>query len=220
MRRNFKVLVLPLLAVLAIGCVPAVSASAAEFHSEVEATKYFGESTSTFALDFTAGAFKCGSATLGGETAGKTGSDLSLTPIFQGCTIFGLQPGITTNGCTFTIGVTGSSPNFDGGFHLVCPAGQQFRLSVNAPTQICVISIPPQTPAGVLDYANQGSGSTRDFSITSTLTELKYTVEYPKGGPSICGTAGEHTDGKLTASYTMKGFKDAAHKEQVGVWIA
>ena len=46
------------------------------------------------------------------------------------------------------------------------------------------------------------------------VENLTYAVD---GGGGICGTSG--SSGKISGELTLKGYKDAAHTQRVGIWV-
>jgi hypothetical protein len=190
-----------------------------KFHSEIERTFFFGEQATENVLTMAAGKVKCKKAQFSSDVTGseKAASDfvtgsIDLTPTYSECTAFGQAATVTTTGCKYRI--TGSSETA-GNLVIVCETGK--AIQVDVPTGNCSLKVEAQTPGeNGLEYKNEGAGAARVFRITSKVGKLAYTVAGPG---TICGTVGAHTDGVYSGTILEKGFKNAAHTEQVGVWV-
>jgi hypothetical protein len=203
---KIKLLGLALVAALAIGAVSVASASAeVEFHSEAEKTFGTGEQIGTAVYDTAAGSLKCKVLKGTGQIIGKTAKGVTISPILSECTAFGLAIEWNFNGCQYTATSSGI-------IHLECPVGKEVLITVKAGN--CSIGTPAQSNKAI--YTNEGVGSTRDVKVTTTATNLVYNVYGPG---TICGTLGQHNDGRPTGSITVKGYSDEAHTNQVGIWV-
>jgi hypothetical protein len=219
MIRRFKSFGVALAAVFALTAVVASGAQAVQFHSESSTTFLLGQQATRNVFDTAAGTVKCGTAASNaqftGEITGTTVSELTITPECTGATAFGQNMIFNFTGCDYLFTApTGSAPTYDGRFDIQCPEGK--HIDVEVPAGECSLTVFPQEVPGVVNYTNGGAGSTRDVLVTSGLEGVAYTVDGPG---TICGSVGAHTDGKLTGSVTFKGFENAAHTEQKGLWV-
>jgi hypothetical protein len=208
---RLKVLGLAVIAVLAVAAAVASGASAVQFHSESEKTFFRGEQVSAFAFDTTAGSVKCKKVTYTGESLTKTSESLTLAPVYEECTAFGLASVVHMNGCTYKYTTFIA--------HLECPAGQSMTITIGSPV-VCTLHRYTGSRTFYLSL-NEGVGSTRDIKATSEAGEgTSYEVTYKNGGTEgICGKAGSYTNGKATGSFTLKGYKNAGLTEQTGIWV-
>jgi hypothetical protein len=71
-----------------------------------------------------------------------------------------------------------------------------------------------------VNFANEGSGSSRSETWTPQLSGIKYTVAGPGGTCGALGTYEGAQGAAITGSYLMKGYKNLAHTEQVGTWVS
>jgi hypothetical protein len=211
MIRNFKALGLALIAVFAMSAVVASAASAAEFKSEAATTFIQGKQSTENVFTVNSRTVKCTGAEFTGKQEGTSVVNLNgIHPTYTGCTAFGLESTVTTTGCNYDF--TASSATA-GAVKVNCEAGK--NIVVNA-AGVCIVEIGTQTPAGGVDYTNQGSGTSRSVLVTSTAKEITATVT----GPLLtCGTNGVRTNGTYTGTVSTKGYKNAGFTEQVGVWV-
>jgi hypothetical protein len=214
MTRKLKILGLTLLALLAITAVVASAASAAQFHSESTSGTTFltGTQVGTNQFDLANGTpVKCTGVVLDSSYAGTTASDLTVTPTYTGCTAAGQKAEIKTNGCTYTT-TTLVLVELDKHtilVHVVCPAGKS--IEVNVPTAGCSVKMAAQTGGGLIHITTE--------TTFLRIFRQKYTVSisYTTTGGGICGAAGS---ANLTGEVSVKGYKNAAHTEQVSLWVA
>jgi hypothetical protein len=216
MNYKLKAVGLALVAICAMGAISAAGAQARSFHSEVQTTYYTGTQTVTNVFTTTAGNVKCKKATFVGEATATGGSSnwtretIEVTPTYAECTAFGQAMIYTTAGCESTLNANGIVESLTG-----CSAG---GIVVDVPSGNCTVTIPNQHfTEALVSYTNEGAGASRDFAVTWDLTsKFSYTIDGPG---TVCGTPGSYTDGSYTGTVTMKGYKDAGHTEQVGVWV-
>ncbi|HEY1853020.1 MAG TPA: hypothetical protein VGG40_00405 [Solirubrobacterales bacterium] len=218
MRQTLK-LACSILIAAALMAAPS-AASASGFHSEVEKTFVYGQQGTANVLTTAAGNIQCKSTSFSATATGTgsgfewTTSPLLLTPAYSSCTAFGKAATVSPNGCSFSL--TNSS-GFAGEAELSCEGGTTLTISV--PSGNCSVVLEAQTPkVPSVGYASEGSGTSRNVTLTWKLSQIKYTVFGP--GAS-CGTAGTYV-GEEGASYTgtvsLKGYKDIELSEQVGIW--
>jgi hypothetical protein len=230
MTRMRKVLAL----FFAIAAVGAVSASAAQatgwYHAETlngeTPPKLFvhGEQVIENVFHTTAGTVKCKTATFQSEVTELTVRTLTVKPTYGTCTAFGQTAQVTFTGANpatefchydFTTPTEGTEGKLHAEVHIQCNGG--WTIKVDVPTANCSLTIGAQTPTKpTVDLTNNtATGSTRDVLVTSTVEGISYTVDGPG---TACGTAGAHNDGTYTGTVTVKGWENAAHTVQAGVW--
>jgi hypothetical protein len=233
MTRNLKALGLALLAALALSAVAASSAPAVkEFHSDIEKTVLTGTDTPNTASQFTTlhNTTKCATNLWEGTATAKTVKELTVTQTLSGCTENnGFTIDVNFNGCHYKFTLEegifetpGGTTHTRGPTHIVCPVGKEIEWLITVPIFAdCLIKIPPQTPTiPTVDYTNQGSGTTTDVEVVSTVSGITYSET-----GSTCPTPGTHNDGVFDAKVTVKGFTWTGdpHKHnnvQHAVWIA
>ncbi len=219
MNRRFKSFYLPLIAVFAFGAVSASAASAAVVHSETQTTYASATNTVMPTITTASGIMKCKKASLSGQWTGSgagqdwSTSSIAVSPSYVECTMFGQKAIVDTTGCTYSF----DAPTQQGAIN--CEAGKAVTIAI--PSANCSVVIYGQQPGASSDgFESQGTGSSRHIIVTSSLSQLKYSVV----GPGMfCGAPGtyEGKDGAtLTGSFDLKGYANAARTAQVGVWVS
>jgi hypothetical protein len=211
MHRKFKVIGIVLIAALATTAVSAAGAQAKSFHSETATTYFEGSQVGTNVFTTTAGTVKCKKTTLTGHITISITITISIHKNHSECTAFGQAATVTTGGCEETLNANGTVESLTG-----CTSG---GVVVHVPSGNCTVTVPNQHFSGAnVTYANEGAGTTRDILETADVTsKISYTVDGPG---TICGTAGSYNqEGTYTGSITMKGYKNAGHTEQIGIWV-
>jgi hypothetical protein len=155
------------------------------------------------------GDVECGSASFGGTMSSKDVSELSLAPSYSECEGLSRQVTPKLNGCTYLLEGT-TNTGKDSPVRIQCPEGKSIELVYDNFTGGCTITVGAQTPTGVVDYEEKGSGSSRDLVLTWTLSGIKY----KRDG---CEVGGEGSNGTYTGTATLKG-EDEAEK-QLGLWL-
>lgn len=197
---------------MALGAGPA---AAHEFHFEGSPTILQAEEVGTHVFENTSNESKisCGEALLQGTVEGTQTSEIELAAYYAECTFGKTVAFVTMNGCEYTFfGETNGSGHAE--FKLDCPVGKQVEIKIGTS---CTAKLLPRTYWGV-SYASEGSGASRDFSLTLTVSG----VEYEKAG-LLCGTIfGNGKDMQLTGSWTVKGYQDfgGATGSQRGIWVS
>ena len=220
MSHKLKALGLALFAVLALSAVSASGASAAGelFHAETaHSTLDFtqdGNGTTTGLQVFETtieGALECtgvsGSATLTASTV----TQVTATPVYSGCKKGSLNTDVKMRSCDylFTSEITPTHAQV----HIQC-ATPGDHIQVNGTilgSEVACVKIPAQTPTGGgVTYHNIGSGTTREVTITATVTGIEYTEV------GACGSNTVANDGKYTGNVLVTGTNTAGEHE--GVW--
>lgn len=203
MIRNLKALGLALVAVAAFAAFASASASAAEFHSEGKGTTLTGaqETVNTFTAN--AGTTHCQSAKFTGTTSGTstTQATQKVTPSYTECkiTAFGGESLNQTMdiGCEYALSTNGP---------VTLECGES-SIRVTAP--FCTITFNGQT-VNKAEYANTGSGTTREVVMTWKITGLRYTQS------AFCPTGGgTFENGTMNGTVKITGESGGSH---VGVW--
>jgi hypothetical protein len=112
-------------------------------------------------------------------------AEIEVHPRYSKCHAFGLAGTVNTEGCNykFTTAERNAEGILQAAPHIECEAGKE--IVVNAGFGSCVSKIGSQTPGGVVDFENNGTGSERDVP-TATVTGIKYSQE----GPTCTGGTG------------------------------
>jgi hypothetical protein len=213
MIRNLKVFGLAMVAMLAMTAVAASGASAAvEFHSEAATTNLTGSQTEQNVFNVTGGSVKCNVATFAGTQSGTTKSEVEVEPKYSGCTAFGQTTHIDSNGCKYVLTAAGKAS-------IKCGA-TPIKITVGTPAVTCTVEVGTHTPKNNdVDYTNEGAGKTRDVLVRATVGKLPLVagegITYTSSG-GICGASG--ANGSYRGTVTTRGYSDAAHTVQVGIW--
>jgi hypothetical protein len=214
--RNFKILGLALVAMLALSAVGPGAASADDLTAEAYSTTLTGEKDPGAAVDqflTTAGTLTCDtprySATITGPTTTVTVTPNFTTPghvepHLAPCRTSGLPTVIDMKGCTYQLNVgAGTTGDLD----LVCPAGVEVTVVVTPATSAtarCTIHIKAQSDIeGTVTYSNTGAGTTRDITVDANLKGIDY-AHTAGSGLGAC-TTGSATNGTLTAKAVIRG---------------
>jgi hypothetical protein len=234
MTQRTKTLGLALFALLALGAMSATTASAQEkqFHSEGTNTVVTGEDTAGTQSRFVTphNEIKCANNLYEGSQAAATASELTITQTVSNCTDeVGRTVVVDFNGCDYKFTLepgqtetAGGTTHTSGPVHIACEGANVIKLTVKEfGFTVCTVDIPAQTPTvPTVDYTNQGSGSTRDVHVVSTIEGIQYEET---GG--LCPTDGApHHDAIFRAEVTVKGYGavGAAHghnSTQRGIWV-
>ena len=155
------------------------------------------KSSFTFTTVNSAASVTCGEAQL---TAKPTGAStaLGVGGTYGTCVGSSGSAAIAMNSCSFNYSLNAGSPPYVGGVGVACGT-EGDSISITFPN--CVVTIPAQSPQGSIAYENQGSGDTRAVHTAATATGLTYTYK-----EKLCTLLGKnHTDGALSASFTLQG---------------
>lgn len=234
MIRNLKMSMLALIALLAIGGAAAQGAAANENHSftsEAEPTELTGSGgVHEWILGEAGAVLKCTKVTLTGFLATKSADELNLTPAFSGCSLGGRSATAFNKGCK-TAFDSDTSPNpdtskkEDGVVSLNCGHSGSLTFSTDGEAQSVVIHFfdthPKEVPVNQAlhgaKYFVSGPEFETDLKIEAHLSRLKFVCT------GVCGTLGlkEGTDeGTTIGSFTVTGYSDAAHTNQVGLGLS
>jgi hypothetical protein len=141
---------------------------------------------------------------------------LTITPTYTGCQLHGLGINVTVNmnGCHYrfetptVIPGTANHTTWHSNVTVVCPGTNVISVSGTG----CTITVPGQT-LGKVDYHLQGSGSTRDVLVNSTVTGITYNSH-----GFLCNNTTHRSNGTYSGEVTTKAF-NAVTGNQVGAWI-
>jgi hypothetical protein len=225
MKRTGKTLGPIIAMVLIASAIGASAAQAVSFHSSSASGTTFltGNQATTNVFTTTALNVKCKVAIFSGSyTGGTTATDLTITPHYTECTGGGQAVTVTVNGCTYTF--TQPTSKTTGNVDLLCPGSNV--ITIDIPAGNCSLTIGPQTLKGDVDYTNQTEASgKKDVLVTATVIEIDHTVHGPG---AICGAIGFHPgetvagvsrEANYTGTVTAKGYSDAAHTNQVDIFV-
>jgi hypothetical protein len=226
------------LAISAMGMVGALSAAPASAavgeidlacHSGINNCFLFGEQVGENVFTVNGGTVKCTTATFTGEGTGGTTAKtkgvspetkdwtwhlVTVHPVYSGCKAFGQNVTISTTGCNFNLTATSKTVGT-----AVVECEKEKNITIKGNTTGCTVTVGAQTPTNnVVDFANAGTGETKDVTVTATIgtepvekgkaTGITYTST---GG--ACGEGG--SNGTYRGSVTEKCFNSAEHKTQV-----
>lgn len=160
-----------------------------------------GAGTSSDAFTFNAGTVKCNASSYS-QTLEEPLPTLELAPSFAECTAFGfVSTTIDANGCKLKPSVTGA-------FSVGCPEGKAITVTAFN----CWVKIGTQTNSGFTSTNTTSATPKPALDLNLAISGLTYTQE-SKNFPGC--SSGTRTDGKLTASITVKG--DNGNGEAIGV---
>ena len=219
MTRKLRVLSLALVAVFAMSAL-AASVASAKYDSEVKATGLTGSNvffngtkneTSHHLLTLNATNVTCNVSSFSGTNVGEkevvggwTSKTLTVHPTYSGCEASSIPTNVSTTGCNYKF----LEPNAElkASTEVVCEPGKNIVITI---VGLCVINIGSQATTGHVRYVNTGTGSTRDVDVIATITGITYSS-------TICGNG---SNGTYNGTTTVKGYSDAEHTKQVGIWV-
>lgn len=235
MAHNLKVLGLMFIAVLALGGMTAQGAAAEfephSFTSVVEPTELTGSGgVHEWKLGEAETVMKCTKSTLTGFLATKSADELNLTPAFSGCKIGATGMSFKNNGCK-TVFDSDTSANVetggdDGVVSLNCGHSGSLTFETEGEAESATIHFFDTHPAEVpvnqelhgATYTVGGLGTEiTDLSIAAHVSVIKFVCTGKCGRIGLeNGTSGGTTIG----SFTVKGYSDKAHTQQVSIGLS
>ena len=192
-------------------CVGAsAAAKAAEFHSASSTTYLSGAQETENVYTVNGGTIKCSGATFSsGAIEGTTQSSINLIPSYSGCKAFGQAATIAVEGCHLHVVIVSTG----GAVSIVLTGGGVCRITIKTNTAKCHITIESGTPSTpTSSWATRLVGGVKKLLKTWGLEGISYTST---GG--ICGASG--TNGKLTGTVLLGGYKNAGLTEPVDIWV-
>lgn len=198
--------------------------SAKEFHSEVSSTTLSGSQVNgPDEIVFNAGALKCNEVAYSGNSASKTLSETTLTPLYSECSFAGFSGAtVSLNGCTYRV-----TPEkhvifevyLNGTLTIVCPEGKKIEVVAKlAGVTKCTAKIAAQALGETVLYLNQGSGSSRDMKVTFNVLSTEGIAYSQVAGSGIGACKTESAEnGSYDGELTLKGFEGI---NQYGIWTA
>jgi hypothetical protein len=162
-----------------------------------------------------AGTLSCNEATYTGEAVGTEVVEVTVTPTYSECKVFGfLAATVDTNGCQYKFSVLEKEEsNFEGSVDLVCPEGK--KMEVTAPG--CRVTIGPQSNLKKVTYTNLGSGATREVTVDVSLTGIAYEEHKVSPSFSCANETGATNNGKFEASALVTG--ETGGGTHRGIWV-
>jgi hypothetical protein len=195
--RQLKLFGLAVLAVLAIGALPATGAqagqfTAAEFPATITGQNVAGEHF----LKTDLGVLVC-SVTFHGnlEAASET---LTIGPSYgTGCKIAGIEVHVTNNGCDFLFraGNTLGEDEVGGAMDISCPEGSAMDFEITS-MMVCHLTIPGQNGLAGLTYTDHTMS--KDVDIDFGIEGIVYKMD------AGCPVAGIRGNGTYTGTSTIK----------------
>ncbi len=198
---------------LAVASAQGSQFSATSFPAAITAEQEAGQ---TNQFEVGGSSVKCSTATFS-ATLAKARSTLTITPDYTGCTTsFGTEASVDNNGCDFVLHAGSAQDEsddvFTGAADLVCPAGQELKLTLG----LCTIDIPAQEELEGVTYTNKTEASPHNVTVDLALTavELKVTNVF------LCPLSVSTTTGSYQSKILVKGYEDlAGGKEGSGVGV-
>jgi hypothetical protein len=223
MSLKLKALGLAVFAALAVGAVSVVSAAADEggvAHSDVDWTHITGKQEGSLHENALVDhdeedAVTCSTANFTASVAGKTQTEITVTPTYAGCetTENEYPTTVNMNGCTYTLTFTDDPAQKHHTVHLGCPAGKTVKISVNPPfVGECHTYIPPQTPTtGGVTYTTHtieekhATETTHLHALTLDITIEGITNTKEETGFGCAGGGGHSQNSTLKGTVTVEG---------------
>jgi hypothetical protein len=161
--------------------------------------KITGVSTSQHEASTKAGVWRCGTASILSSSFSEAVGSLTLTPVFEKCTLAGLPAIVTVNGCdlhlTFVEGKSADTAELKA--DLGCPPGSLIEVSlVGSP---CKITYATQTLAGI-----ESHNRTTDVRATFDIQGITYAINEGSKCPGKPSN-GFYSDGTYTGVATLQG---------------
>ena len=161
--------------------------------------------TQEFSYDASSEVIKCTGVGGSAEVSGKqTTTEVTFKPTYSNCTGGSfISAKIDMNECDYLFTIDAESKEVNNGpTHIKCPTveGVQKEIVITIKlfgSLLCDTHIPEQTPSGVADYANNGTGK---IDVTPTQTG----IQAQRQGDPACGSA-TSTTGTYTGYVQVKG---------------
>lgn len=193
----------------------ALSNGTMHFNASHAPTVFTGTQTAPHTFKTAAGELSCANSAFEGTQGNVVATTLTATATFTNCVFFGFANShVKMNGCDLELTTPTTRIAADhytlAPPHVRCDSGKAIEFTPTDPffgLSVCTLSVPAQTPtSGGITAINQGSGTTRDFELTSYVKGIHYTVA---GGGGLCGSTGvTHSDGEYVGTGTVRGYDD------------
>jgi len=226
MIRKVKALGIALLAMTALGAVAAQAASAGEYTVPGAGATQVSHLTTDIITNhkFTtpSGSVTCTHVTFSGTQTGPNSTQLTIVPIYTGCTAFGFATAhVKMNECDYLF----TEPTSVGANlwtihppHIQCPEGKAIEITPTAfGASVCTQKIAAQTPTNghIMASNNALGGNEMDVVLETTIEGIHYT-----GNGGACGNGETHSDATYTGKDTVTGFSNPEHTTRIGVTIS
>jgi hypothetical protein len=228
MSLKLKALGLALFAVLAVGAVSVMSATAnpgekqGHFTSDAAGpwTHITGAQEGTLHenvfLDHALGdAVTCSTATFTASVGVATATEITVTPTYAGCktTNEKREAHVDMNGCAYVLTIFEKPETRDQTTHLECPPGKEVTLTITGPFGVkCTIHIPPQTPTtGGVVYTTT-TDANKKHTLTLDITAFGITNNRTEEGFGGCLFNAGHGNNATLLGKVAAGGKDTAGK--------
>jgi hypothetical protein len=146
--------------------------------------------------------FKCSVAIFEGTSSVASGTDLTITPEFGGCTFGGLAASVQMNGCKYTF--TGSAALTASVDIAQCTTGKKMEIKKGN----CTITIPEQNNLAHVTVASNGSVSEMDTLVTVTIAGINNT----QTGSECFAPGLTSSDASYSGTVTFKAFNDSGSR--------
>jgi hypothetical protein len=209
MLRNLKRGAVLCAALCALGVATASSAFAAEFTFGAAPAAITGSQTAQniFTVKNTAGSgiqVKCSVATFEGTSSTTSGTDLTITPTYSGCTLGGLAATVKMNGCKYTFTGAGSAALTANVDIVGCTASKTITVTKGN----CTIAVGEQSGLTHVVFTSEGSASEMDVLATATVSNISST----QTGSECPAPGATQSDGTYSGTVTVKAFSDSGSR--------
>jgi hypothetical protein len=203
MKQTSKAFLGVLTVALALSAVVASAAQAApEFWASEFPAFVYGKHIGNVAMT-DEGSIVCEEGSYTGELKGAS-STLSLSPKYGKCKSQGWPVTYFWNGCTYLLHLKEKTAeeNYKGNFDFACPAGKVIEAKAYSDaghtTQICRMTISPQTGMLSVTYTNFNEAGLRKVEMVFKVGKFKYTQE-----GSFCAN-GSFSNGELEGTVRLE----------------
>lgn len=217
---RLKFLGLALVATLVMSSVAASVVSADVLTSEAASTTLTGAQEGVDVLKVDGGELKCNTIKYAGTLSATTSSSFTVAPTYSGCTFAGLVATVNMNGCSFRFTINSGSGNTTGTLDIVNCSGKEMTITApSAGTPKCIVHIPEQPSLGPLSFANLGSTTTREITMSSAITNIIYGQTAGTAETGNCAKAVNTSGGTLTGAglFTGENTPGTAH---IGIFLS
>jgi hypothetical protein len=155
----------------------------------------------------------CASTTFAGTTQGQNIQDVTVTPTFSGCVLYGQGATVLFNGCKFTFTGGAQAANTFLIDTVACTAGKSIEIR----SPLCTYHLPEQLGLSHAVGTNIGGG--KEVTLSATVTSITVTQT-----GAACPDGNKHHSNRssFTFNWIVKAFKDAGttqittHSHQYG----
>ena len=209
MIRNLKVLGLALVPVMALTAVAASSASAlTAFTSEKAPVQLTATQEGNHVFDAAGNFITCKKASFSGTSSSTSVATITFSGTYSECTFFGVAVTVNMNGCAYVFHANGE-------VDVECPTGKSIIFKATILGSFCEVSVGPQNGLKTATYANIGTETTREVTMTPNITSIAYTAN---GG--LCKEVGSLKNGAYTSGPTRITGETDPGSTHIGVFLS